>query len=87
MNILTDIPKNEILEALLNEYKRKIILYKMTDEKMKKKYKMTFKEFDKKNIVKTKGYTWNVEKDAMEWEHSIEGIKSLEKKIKQIKPK
>lgn len=46
---------------------------------------MTFQEFEKNNIVKKLNYTWEVEKDSMEWEHAIEGLKSIRKKIKLLK--
>jgi hypothetical protein len=32
---------------------------------------MNFTEFEKKNLVKEKGFSWEVEKDAMEWEHAV----------------
>ncbi|HHT9137877.1 MAG TPA: hypothetical protein ACFYEK_11640 [Candidatus Wunengus sp. YC60] len=46
---------------------------------------MNFTEFEKKNLVKENGFSWEVEKDAMEWEHAIEGIESLQEKINKIK--
>ena len=46
---------------------------------------MNFTEFEKKNLVKEKGFSWEVEKDAMVWEHAVEGIGSLQKKINKIK--
>jgi hypothetical protein len=85
MTILDIASVDEIKEALINEYKRKLMLYSITNERLKKKYKMTFHEFEKKNIVKKMNYTWEVEKDSMEWEHSIEGLKSIKKKIKLLK--
>ncbi len=78
--ILETIPEKEIIESLIYNYKRKLIIYRLIDEKMRKKYGMSFEEFDKKNIVKEKGFSWEVESDAMEWEHAMAGIKYLEKK-------
>ena len=40
--IIGAIPMDEIKEALLNEYRRRIIRYRMVDEAMKKKYGVTF---------------------------------------------
>lgn len=45
---------------------------------------MSFEEFEKKNIVKEKGFSWDVEKDAMEWEHALESLKTLTEKIRKI---
>lgn len=51
---------------------------------MKKKYNMSFEEFERMGIVKEKGYSWDVENDAMEWEHAIEGIRYIQEKIKEL---
>ncbi len=83
--ILETIPEKEIIESLIYNYKRKLIIYRLIDEKMRKKYGMSFEEFDKKNIVKEKGFSWEVESDAMEWEHAMAGIKYLEKKIMELR--
>lgn len=62
-----------------------MILYKLTDERFKKKYGMSFEDFEKLNLVKEKGFSWDVEKDAMEREHAVEGIRYIEEMIKKIK--
>lgn len=41
---------------------------------------MNFPDFEKKNLVKEKDISWEVKKDAMEWEHAAEGIESLQEK-------
>ena len=85
MKLVDIIPEKEIKEAVLSEYERRLVLYRLTDEQFKKKYGMNFTEFEKKNLVKEKGFSWEVEKDAMEWEHAVEGIVSLQEKINKIK--
>ena len=79
--IIESVPIDEIKEALLNEYKRRMIRYKMVDESMKKKYGMRFSDFESRNIVKEKGFSWEVESDAMEWEHAIEGSRYAEQRL------
>ena len=34
----------------------------------------------RKNVVRGKGFSWDVEQDAMNWEHAVEGIRHLEKR-------
>lgn len=85
MKLFDLIPENELREAVLSEYEKRLLLHKLKDEQMKKKYGMSFEEFDAKNIVKEKEFSWDVEKDAMEWEHAVESIRYLHEKIKQIK--
>ena len=84
MKLLDIISEKELKEVVLSEYERRIVLYKLTDERFKKKYGMKFPEFEKKNLVKEKGFSWEVEKDAMEWEHAVEGLASLQEKINKI---
>ncbi|MDO9289330.1 MAG: hypothetical protein Q7T83_11135 [Thermodesulfovibrionales bacterium] len=85
MKIADILPEKEIKDAVLGEYEKRLVLYKLTDEQLKKKYKMDFKDFEEKSIVKKKGFSWDVEQDAMHWDHAVEGIRYIEKKIKQIK--
>ena len=83
--IVRAIPFDEIKEALVNEYQRRLIRYKMIDEVMKKKYSMDYPKFDEGNIVKKNQYSWEVESDAMEWEHAIEGIRYAFERLEGLK--
>jgi len=85
MKLLDLIPENELREAVLSEYEKRLVLYRLTDERFKKKYGMSFAEFEVKNVVKEKDFAWEVEKDAMEWEHAVEGIRHLQEKIEKLK--
>ncbi len=82
--IIDTVPINEIKEVLVNEYRRRIIRYLVVNEGMKNKYGMTFEDFESKNIVKKQNFSWNVESDAMEWEHAVEGAIYAEQKLKSI---
>ncbi|WP_297212266.1 MULTISPECIES: hypothetical protein [Thermodesulfovibrio] len=84
MKLTELITEKELKEMALNEYRRRIVLYRLIDEKMKKKYGMSFEEFEKKNIVKEKGFSWDVEKDAIEWEHALESLRTLTEKLRKI---
>ncbi len=84
MKLFDLISEKELKEVVLSEYERRLVLYRLIDERFKKKYGMNFTEFEKKNLVKEKGFSWEVEKDAMEWEHAVEGIESLQEKINKI---
>ncbi len=83
--IIRAVPVAELKEALMNEYRRRVIRYKLLDESMKKKYGMTFEQFEARNIVKEKGFSWQVESDSMEWEHAIEGIRYAEQKLEDLR--
>lgn len=82
--IVKKIPIDEIREALINEYRRRLIRYKMVDEAMRKKYGMSFDQFESSNVVRERKFSWAVESDAMEWEHALEGVRYVEQKLKDM---
>lgn len=84
MHLTELIPEHELKNTVLSDYKRKIVLYKFTNERLKKKYGMNYEEFEAKDIVKEKGLSWEAEKDAMDWEHAIEGTRYLQEKMVKI---
>ena len=52
---------------------------------MVEKYKMSFSDFEDRNTVKQRNFSWEVESDSMEWEHALSGIEEMEKKINALK--
>jgi len=45
---------------------------------------MSFSEFEKVNLVEKENFSWEIESDAMEWEHAIEGIRYIKEKIRNF---
>jgi hypothetical protein len=45
------------------------------------KYDVSFEDFVAQRIVARRGYTWDVERDAMDWETVIGAIATLEKRV------
>ena len=78
---LTD---RELLEMLKHEYLRRLSKYKLLDESLRKKYCLSYEEFEKKNTVAEKDYSWEVESDAQEWESAIDGIATCSRKLKEL---
>ena len=56
----------------------------MTEDFYRDKYKMDFESFEKANIVNKQNYSSEVETDAQEWELAIDGIKTIERKPKDL---
>ncbi|MBC8183007.1 hypothetical protein H8E88_18035 [candidate division KSB1 bacterium] len=73
--------KEEMIRA---EYLRRLIRYKTINESFKKKYKMTNEEFGSKNIVRNRGYSWEIESDSQDWEAALDGIETMLAKLKEI---
>ena len=67
------------------EYLRRLGHYRRVDIRLGQKYEMTFDEFVARHVARQKGYTWEVESDAMEWETAISGINTLHRKLKELR--
>ncbi len=76
--------EDELKEILRRDYIRRLTRYRMTDDLYRKKYGMDFESFERANIVERQDYTFEVESDAQEWELAIDGIKTVEKKLKEL---
>lgn len=50
-----------------------------------KKYGMTFDEFERNEVVKTKGFTWEVESDSDEWDMANDGIQSMRRGLEELR--
>ena len=45
---------------------------------------MTFDEFERNEIVKQRGFTWEVESDSDEWEMALDEIQSMKRGLKEL---
>jgi len=81
---IDEMTDDELNEVLRRDYLRRLTRYRMTDDFYRKKYGMDFEKFQKVNIVEKQNYTFEVESDAQEWELATDGIKTLEKKLKEL---
>jgi hypothetical protein len=81
---LDSMTDDEIKSVLRRDYLRRLTRYRMSDNFYRKKYNMDFDCFEKANIVKKENYSFEVESDAQEWEMAVDGIKTMEKKLKEI---
>ena len=76
---------DELVEMLRREYLRKLTRYRLTDDFFRKKYGMTYEEFEKENVVAKRNFSWEVESDAQEWEMAIDGISTSLRKLGEVK--
>jgi len=70
-----------LLEA---EYHRRLSRYNLTNRVLQQKYGMTYEEFEARNLVKERGYGWEVESDAIAWETAVDGIKTMQRKLEEL---
>jgi hypothetical protein len=83
--LIENMSTDELLEMLRREYLRKLTRYRLTDELFRKKYAMTYEEFEKENEVAKRDFSWEVESDAQEWEMAIDGISTCLRKLGEVK--
>ncbi len=55
------------------------------DRILRAKYGMSFDDFVGQRVVARRGYTWEVEQDAMAWETVIGTIATLERRLAQLR--
>lgn len=76
---------NEKLRLLLAaEYRRRLSHYHLTDRQLSQKYNMDFEAFERQQVTKQREYTWEVESDAMAWETSIDGIRTVQRQLAEL---
>ncbi len=67
----------KVKKLLIEDIERKLAEFELIDRHFQKKYGLTFAEFEQKNIVKEKGYSFDVESDYHEWDSTIDAINTL----------
>ena len=73
------------VRALLEvEYHRQLSHYRRIDRQLSEKYGLTLEEFERQQIVKQRGYSWDVESDASEWSFALSGIRTARRKLTEL---
>jgi len=75
---------DELQELLRRDYFRRLIRYQTSDELMRQKYGLTYEEFVSRNVVAEKNFSWEVESDSQDWEMALDGIRTMQRKLKEI---
>ena len=76
--------EDKILRMLEQEYRRRLVRYQHVDRMMQRKYGMAHAEFAGGQVVKERGYSWEVESDATEWEMALDGIATMEHRLHEL---
>ena len=75
---------SELQAILRRDYFRRLVRYNKTDRSMQQKYGMTYEEFVDRNVVAKKNFAWEVESDSQDWEMAIDGIRSMQRSLREI---
>jgi len=77
---------NDKLALLLEaEYRRRLARYSLTDRQLAQKYQMRFEEFEQQRVTEQRGYTWEVESDAMAWETAVDGLRTVRQQLSDLR--
>ncbi len=76
--------ENTLSRLLDAEYRRRLAHYHLTDRHLTAKYGMSFDEFERQEITRAKGFTWDVESDAIAWETAVDGIHTVERHLREL---
>ena len=77
-----DVKARQLIEA---EYLREAARYRRVDLALTRKYGMSFDDFLARRITRERGYTWEVEQDAMNWETAVGGMATIERKLRELR--
>ena len=78
-------PKQNVRQLIEAKYLRQVARYRRVDMALTHKYDMTFDDFVARRITRQRGYTWEVEQDAMDWETAVGGMATIERKLKELR--
>ena len=74
------------IRALIEaEYMRRLQQYRRQDRLLAQKYGVTFETFLAQRIVAQEGYTWDVERDAMDWETAVDGMETIKHRLRELR--
>ncbi len=71
-----------LLEA---EILRRMARYRRVDHSLSRQYGMTFDEFIRHRVTRQRGYSWEVEQDAMAWETARGGLHTAARLLRELR--
>lgn len=74
-------PKQQVTRLAEQELRRRLARYQLSDRLFREKYGMTLEEFETAEIVKMRGYTFEVESDHQDWDQAIDGVRTIERQL------
>jgi hypothetical protein len=77
-------PKQQVARLAKQELRRRLARYQLTNRLLREKYGMTLEEFEAAEIVKARGYSFEVENDHQDWDLAVDGIRTVERQLKTL---
>ena len=80
----SDKAEDKLAKLIEAEYRRRLAHYSLTDRQLTQKYDMSFEQFERQQITLDKGFTWEVESDAIAWETAVDGIRTVQRQLSEL---
>lgn len=78
-------PKQQVARLAEQELRRRLARYQLIDRLFREKYGMTLEEFEAAEVVKTLGYSFEVENDHQDWDLAVDGIRTVERQLVSLR--
>lgn len=75
---------DKLSRLLAAELRRRLAGYRRTDLQLRQKYGFDFETFERQEMTKQRGYSWEVESDAIAWETAVDGIRTMERQLREL---
>ncbi|MDZ7261095.1 MAG: hypothetical protein ONB05_03120 [candidate division KSB1 bacterium] len=79
--------EDKLKRLIENELIRRLAQYQHTVRTLEMKYHTDFETFKANNLVAQRGYSFEVESDFCDWEMALDGIKTVERKLQELREK
>lgn len=76
--------EGKLRSLIIAEYQRRLVRFRLTDRQLTQKYNKNFAAFEQVQMIRQKGYTWEVESDAIAWETAIDGMQTIEQQLSSL---
>lgn len=81
---IDEMPEDELRDVIRRDYMRRLTRYRNTDQHFRNKYGMDFESFEECGQVEKSGFSFEVESDSQTWEQAMDGILTVERKLKEL---
>ncbi len=78
-------PKTQVTRLAEQELRRRLARYQLSEQIFHEKYNMTLEEFEATEVVKERGYTFEVESDHQDWDLASDGIRTIERQLAALR--
>lgn len=78
---------DKVRQLLISEIRRRLATFETIDRRLRQKYGMSLEEFEARQIIKERGFSFEVESDYHEWDQAIDAIQVLRGNLQKLMAK